>query len=77
MMMAAEYDDAHTGRWTRGLLIRRNIADGDLAFFATWCPAGTGIETLVKVEGHRWGLKTALRLGGLRLGEPVARVTKR
>jgi SRSO17 transposase len=61
MMMAAEYDDAHTGRWTRGLLIRRNIADGDLAFFATWCPAGTGIETLVKVEGHRWGLKTALK----------------
>src|SRR6201987_5967535 len=51
---AAEYDDARTGPWTRGLLIRRNIADGDLAFFSTWCPAGTGIETLVKVEGHRW-----------------------
>jgi SRSO17 transposase len=51
---AAEYDDARTGLWTRGLLIRRNIADGDLAFFSTWCPAGTGIETLVKVEGHRW-----------------------
>jgi len=39
---AAEYDDARTGPWTRGLLIRRNIADGDLAFFSTWCPAGTG-----------------------------------
>jgi SRSO17 transposase len=51
---AAEYDDARTDLWTRGLLIRRNIADGDLAFFSTWCPAGTGIETLVKVEGHRW-----------------------
>jgi SRSO17 transposase len=38
----------------RGLLIRRNLADGDLAFFSTWCPAGTGIETLVKVDGHRW-----------------------
>src|ERR1700720_181931 len=25
--------------WTRGLLIRRNIANGDLAYFTTWCPA--------------------------------------
>ena len=33
--------------WTRGLLIRRRIADGDLAFFTTWCPAATSIETLV------------------------------
>jgi len=36
---AAEYDDQRTGPWTRGLLIRRNIADGDMAFFSTWCPA--------------------------------------
>jgi SRSO17 transposase len=42
------------GLWTRGLLIRRNIADGDLAYFTTWCPAGTSIDTLVKVEGCRW-----------------------
>ena len=48
---ASEYDAACTGLWTRGLLIRRNPADGDLTFFSTWCPAGTGIETLVKVEG--------------------------
>ena len=54
---AAEYDDARTGLWTRGLLIRRNIADGDLAFFSTWCPAGTGIETLVRIEGHRWAIE--------------------
>ena len=32
---AAEYDDTRTGLWTRGLLIRRNIADGDMAFFST------------------------------------------
>ncbi|MDB5568317.1 MAG: transposase of family [Tardiphaga sp.] len=43
--------------WTRGLLIRRHIADGDLAFFTTWCPAGTSIETLVAVEGHRWAIE--------------------
>src|SRR5580698_702993 len=32
-------DSANQGLWTRGLLIRRHIADGDLAFFTTWCPA--------------------------------------
>ncbi len=39
------------------MLIRRHIADGDLAFFTTWCPAGTSIETLVAVEGHRWAIE--------------------
>ena len=37
--------------------IRRNIADGDLAFFTTWCPAGTGIDVLVSVAGHRWAIE--------------------
>ncbi|MFM2391560.1 MAG: hypothetical protein RLZZ437_3115, partial [Pseudomonadota bacterium] len=32
-------------------------ADGELAFFTTWCPAGTGIETLVQVEGYRWAIE--------------------
>ena len=54
---AAEYNAARSGLWTRGLLIRRNIADGDLAFFTTWRPAGTGIQALVLVEGHRWAIK--------------------
>ena len=54
---AAEYDETQSGLWTRGLLIRRNISDGDLAFFTTWCPAGTGIQTLVAVEGHRWAIE--------------------
>ena len=52
----AEYAKDRSGLWTRGLLIRRNIADGDLAFFSTWCPAGTSIATLVAVEGHRWAI---------------------
>jgi SRSO17 transposase len=65
---AAEYDDARTGLWTRGLLIRRNIADGDLAFFSTWCPAGTGIETLVKVEGHRWAIEDSFETTKNELG---------
>jgi SRSO17 transposase len=65
---AAEYDDARTGLWTRGLLIRRNIADGDLAFFSTWCPAGTGIEMLVKVEGHRWAIEDSFETAKNELG---------
>jgi SRSO17 transposase len=54
---AADYDENRSGLWTRGLLTRRHIADGDLAFFTTWCPAGTSIETLVAVEGHRWAIE--------------------
>jgi SRSO17 transposase len=38
---AAEYYQSLSGLWTRGLLIRRTITDGALAFFATWCPART------------------------------------
>jgi SRSO17 transposase len=52
-----EFNSANQGLWTRGLLIRRHIADGDLAFFTTWCPTGTSIETLVAVEGHRWAIE--------------------
>jgi SRSO17 transposase len=38
-------------------LIRRTIADGDLAFFSTWCPKATPIQTLVLVEDHRWAIE--------------------
>src|ERR1700746_1569569 len=31
-----EFYGANQGLWTRGLLIRRCMADGDLAFFTTW-----------------------------------------
>ena len=65
---AAEYDEHRSGLWTRGLLIRRNIADGDLAFFSTWCPAGTGIETLVTVEGHRWAIEDSFETAKNELG---------
>ena len=65
---AAEYDDSRSGLWTRGLLVRRSIADGELAFFTTWCPAGTGIETLVKVEGHRWAIEDGFETAKNELG---------
>jgi SRSO17 transposase len=54
---ADELNEANYGLWTRGLLLRRNIEDGELAYFTTWCPAGTVIETLVNVEGHRWSIE--------------------
>jgi len=51
---ATEYDAPVAALWTRGLLIRRSLADGELAYFTSWCPSGTPIETLVRVEGTRW-----------------------
>ena len=65
---ASEYDDGRTGLWTRGLLIRRSIADGELAFFSTWCPAGTEIAMLVEVEGHRWAIEDAFETAKNELG---------
>ena len=65
---AADYNEKRSGVWTRGLLIRRNIADGDLAFFSTWCPAGTGIQTLVTVEGHRWAIEDSFETAKNALG---------
>ena len=54
---ANEFNKANQGLWTRGLLMRRNIDDCELAYFTTWCPAGTTIESLVNVEGHRWSIE--------------------
>jgi SRSO17 transposase len=54
---AGEFNKERSGLWTRGLLIRRHIADGELAYFTTWCPAGTSIKQLVAVEGHRWAIE--------------------
>jgi len=65
---AAEHTENCTGLWTRGLLIRRNIADGDLAFFTTWCPAGTGVEALVRIEGHRWAIEDSFETAKNELG---------
>src|SRR3954449_1144608 len=65
---AAEYDDRRAGPWTRGLLVRRSVADGELAFFATWCPAGTEIATLVTVEGRRWAIEDAFETAKSELG---------
>ena len=65
---ASDYDDAFPDIWTRGLLIRRNIADGDLAFFSTWCPQGTTIDALIRVEGHRWAIEDSFETAKNELG---------
>jgi SRSO17 transposase len=65
---ADDFDAAFPGIWTRGLLIRRNIANGDLAFFSTWCPVGTSMEKLVTVEGHRWAIEDSFETAKNELG---------
>jgi SRSO17 transposase len=59
---------AGLGFWTRGLLIRRRPTDGALAYFTTWCPEGTPVETLVRVEGRRWAIEDAFETGKNELG---------
>jgi SRSO17 transposase len=65
---AEEFNAENHGLWTRGLLIRRHIANDDLAYFTTWCPAGTPIETLVSVEGHRWAIEDSFETAKNELG---------
>ena len=65
---AEAFYDGPSGIWTRGMLIRRNIADGDLAFFSTWCPAGTNMTKLVQVEGHRWSIEDSFETAKNELG---------
>jgi len=67
-LQATEYNETLSGLWTRGLLIRRNITDGALAFFATWCPAGTPIAMLVSVEGQRWAIEDGFETAKNELG---------
>lgn len=69
---AGDYYGARPGLWTRGLLIRRTItesgADGDLAYFSTWCPARTSLATLVAVEGRRWAIEDSFETAKNELG---------
>ena len=65
---ADEFNDEHHGLWTRGLLVRRGLSDGALAYFSTWCPAGTPVEKLVMVEGRRWAIEDAFETAKTELG---------
>ena len=65
---ADEFSPGLSGTWTRGLLIRRSLADGEHAYFTTWCPAGTGIKTLVRVEGQRWAIEDSFECAKTEFG---------
>ena len=39
-----------------------------MAFFSTWCPTGTPVETLVGVEGRRWAIEEAFETAKTELG---------
>jgi hypothetical protein len=65
---ADEYIAGFEGPWTRGLPIRRHLADGELAYFGTWRPEGIPAETLVAVEGRRRAIEDALETAKTELG---------
>jgi SRSO17 transposase len=54
--------------WTRGLLVRRSLSDGKMAFFSTWCPPGTPLTVLVEVEGRRWAIEDGFETAKTELG---------
>jgi SRSO17 transposase len=65
---AGEFAEGKAGLWTRGLLIRKSIADGGMAFFSTWCPAKTSMEKLIEVEGRRWAIEDSFETAKNELG---------
>jgi len=64
----AQYNSTLMGQWTRGLVIRRNIVDGAMAFFSTWCPKGTPAKKLIAVEGRRWAIEDSFETTKNELG---------
>ena len=65
---AAECNESLSGLRTGGLPIRRNIADGEPAFHATWRPAGTSVAVLVNVEGQRRVIEDGFETAKNKLG---------
>ena len=47
-------------KWTKGLLVRRSIADpSDRAYYLCRCPVGTTLQELARVAGCRWAIESA------------------
>ena len=65
---AEEVGCPEPGTWTRGLLIRRSLADPSLAFLTTWCPKGTPVEVLIRAEGCRWAIEDSFETAKTELG---------
>ena len=56
-MSSEEFNPANHGLWTRGLLIRRKIAVGDLADFTDLVPGRNIHHDVGSAEGHRWAIE--------------------
>ncbi|MEV0611666.1 IS701 family transposase [Polymorphospora rubra] len=52
----------------RWLLIRRNRATGDLAFYLCWSPRPVPLHTLVRVAGSRWSIEELFQTGKGQVG---------
>jgi len=53
-------DEAGGHHW---LLIRRSLADSQLAFYRCWSPTPVGLPALVRVAGTRWHIETCFQAG--------------
>jgi SRSO17 transposase len=51
-----------------GLLVRRSLDDGELAYYVIFAPAGTPLQTLVTVAGQRWTIEECFELGKSEVG---------
>ena len=50
------------------LLVRRNLQDGELAYFVVFAPAGTSLQTLVWVAGQRWTIEECFEVAKDKVG---------
>ncbi|CAO3436173.1 IS701 family transposase [Azospirillum doebereinerae] len=48
--------------WSKSLLIRRHLGNGDLTFYLTCAPEGTALADLVRVAGARWTIESAFQM---------------
>jgi len=51
-----------------GLLVRRSLDDGELAYYVIFAPAGTPLQTLIRVAGQRWTIEECFELGKSEVG---------
>jgi hypothetical protein len=58
---AEPFNGANDGLWARGLLVRRRIADGDLAFVTTWCPREHQLKRRSRSKAIDGRSRTALK----------------
>jgi SRSO17 transposase len=53
----------------RWLLFRRSLKDStDIAYYRTYCPIGTDLQTLVSIAGKRWCIETSFELAKKEVG---------